>query len=221
MQIGAIFPTTEIGSDPVAIRDWCQAAESLGFGHVVAYDHVLGAVHEDREPPLPGPYTERDAFHEPLTLFAWMAGVTRSLELATGVLAIDGGLREDHQMFWRAREGEGTPRSNRGELEERQPGTRGLPGSRGHQGPQSTVEPELGFHDGHPELSSSDGLLDHPAIAGCGDAARRRARGGARGCVRRGGGCLDMSWRRLVVCATCVGITARGWSAAADDEHPR
>jgi probable F420-dependent oxidoreductase len=88
MRIGAIFPTTEIGSDPEVIRDWSQAAESLGFGHVIAYDHVLGAVHADREPALAGPYTERDAFHEPLTLFAWLAGVTTRLELATGVLIL-------------------------------------------------------------------------------------------------------------------------------------
>ncbi len=30
MQIGAIFPTTEIGNDPVAIRDWAQAAQFVG-----------------------------------------------------------------------------------------------------------------------------------------------------------------------------------------------
>jgi probable F420-dependent oxidoreductase len=88
MKIGAIFPTTEIGSDPQRIRDWSQAAESLGFQHVIAYDHVLGAVHADRVPMLAGPYTERDAFHEPLTLFAWLAAVTSRLELATGVLIL-------------------------------------------------------------------------------------------------------------------------------------
>ena len=52
MELGAIFPTTEIGNDPVAIRDWAQAAEQLGFNHIVVYDHVLGAVHAGREPPL-------------------------------------------------------------------------------------------------------------------------------------------------------------------------
>jgi probable F420-dependent oxidoreductase len=88
MKLGAIFPTTEIGSDPAAIRDWAQAAEALGFDHVVLYDHVLGAVHSGREPRLMGPYTERDAFHEPFVLFGFLAGVTRSLELATGVLVL-------------------------------------------------------------------------------------------------------------------------------------
>ena len=88
MQIGAIFPTTEIGSDPAVIRDWAQTAEGLGYSHVLAYDHVLGAVHEDREPPLGGPYTERDPYHEPFTLFGFLAGVTERLGLATGVLIL-------------------------------------------------------------------------------------------------------------------------------------
>ncbi len=88
MQIGAIFPTTELGSDPTVIRDWAQTAEGLGYSHVLAYDHVLGAVHEGREPPLGGPYTERDPYHEPFTLFGFLAGVTERLGLATGVLIL-------------------------------------------------------------------------------------------------------------------------------------
>jgi probable F420-dependent oxidoreductase len=88
VKIGAIFPTTEIGTDPAAIRDWAQAAEGLGLSHVITYDHVLGAVHAGREPKLTGPYTERDPFHEPLTLFAWLAAHTRTLVLATGVLIL-------------------------------------------------------------------------------------------------------------------------------------
>jgi probable F420-dependent oxidoreductase len=88
MQFGAIFPTTEIGSDPIAIRDWAQAAEALGYAHVITFDHVLGAEHAGRRPPLTGPYTERDPFHEPFTLFAYLAGVTRKIELATGVIIL-------------------------------------------------------------------------------------------------------------------------------------
>jgi probable F420-dependent oxidoreductase len=88
MKLGAIFPTSELGSDPAPIRDWAQAAEALGFDHVVVYDHVLGAVHAGREPRLLGPYTERDAFHEPFVLFGFLAGATRRLGLATGVLVL-------------------------------------------------------------------------------------------------------------------------------------
>jgi len=88
MKIGAIFPTTEIGSDPSAVRDWAQAAEELGYDHVIVYDHVLGAVHEGREPKLLGPYTERDAFHEPFVLLAYLAALTQRIELTTGVLIL-------------------------------------------------------------------------------------------------------------------------------------
>lgn len=88
MKLGAIFPTPEIGTDPAAIRDWAQAAEELGYDSIVTYDHVLGAVHAGREPALMGPYTERDAFHEPFVLFGYLAAVTQRIELATGVLIL-------------------------------------------------------------------------------------------------------------------------------------
>ena len=88
MKIGAVFPHLEIGNDPVVIRDWAQAVEDLGYSHILAYDHVIGAVHEHREPPLLGPYTETSAFHEPLVLFGYFAACTRRVELATGILIL-------------------------------------------------------------------------------------------------------------------------------------
>ena len=88
MKIGAVFPTTEIGNDPIAIRDWAQTAEQLGYSHVLTYDHVLGAMHEGREPPLNGPYSEADPFHEPFVLYGYLAGVTQRIELATGVIIL-------------------------------------------------------------------------------------------------------------------------------------
>lgn len=88
MQIGAVFPTSEIGNDPAVVADWAQAAEELGYGYALCYDHVLGAVHANREPPLGGPYTETDPFHEPFVLFSFLAGLTRRLEFATGVLIL-------------------------------------------------------------------------------------------------------------------------------------
>jgi probable F420-dependent oxidoreductase len=88
LKLGAVFPTTEIGSDPTAIRDWIQTAEGLGYAHVIVYDHVLGAEHAGREPRLTGPYTERDPFHEPLTLLAYLAALTTRVELCTGVVIL-------------------------------------------------------------------------------------------------------------------------------------
>ena len=43
MHIGVVFPQTEFGNDPAAIRDYAQQAEALGYTHILAYDHVLGA----------------------------------------------------------------------------------------------------------------------------------------------------------------------------------
>lgn len=56
MQIGVTFPQTEIGSDPGAVREYAQAAESLGFKHILAYDHVVGA-NPSSHPNLTGPST--------------------------------------------------------------------------------------------------------------------------------------------------------------------
>lgn len=88
MQLGAVFPTSDIGSDPGAIRAFAQGVEELGLTRLVTYDHVLGAEHAERDPKLWGPYTERDAFHEPFVLFGYLAAVTRTIELEVGVLVL-------------------------------------------------------------------------------------------------------------------------------------
>src|SRR5262249_41370679 len=88
MEIAAVFPTCEIGDDPGAIRAWAQAAEDLGYAHVVIFDHVVGAVHEHRAPPLWGPYDETIPFHEPIVLCGFLAAMTTHIGLATGVLVL-------------------------------------------------------------------------------------------------------------------------------------
>lgn len=87
MRIGAIFPQTEIGSDPIVIRDWAQAVEGMGFTHILAYDHVLGASTATR-PNWTGSYSSEDAFHEPFVLFGYLAGLTTRVELVTGVIIL-------------------------------------------------------------------------------------------------------------------------------------
>jgi len=88
MEIGVVYPQIELGEDPNAVRRIGKAVEDLGFDYLLAYDHVLGAVHDDRTPPLPGPYTERDPFHDPLVMFGYLAGITERIGLATGVLVL-------------------------------------------------------------------------------------------------------------------------------------
>lgn len=88
MEIGAVYPQIELRGDPAAVRRIGKAVEDLGFYHLLAYDHVLGAVHADRTPPLAGPYTENDPFHDPFVLFAYLAGLTERLRFATGILIL-------------------------------------------------------------------------------------------------------------------------------------
>ena len=87
MRVGVVFPQTEIGADPHYIRDYGQAAEDLGFFHILAYDHVIGANSASR-PTWRGPYSHIDIFHEPLVLFAYLAGVTRTIEFCTGIIIL-------------------------------------------------------------------------------------------------------------------------------------
>jgi probable F420-dependent oxidoreductase len=88
MKVGVVYPQIELGGDPNAVRRIGKAVEDLGFDYLLAYDHVLGAVHENRTPPLPGPYTERDPFHDPFVMFGYLAGITERIGLATGVLVL-------------------------------------------------------------------------------------------------------------------------------------
>lgn len=87
MRIGVVFPQTEFRHDPVAVRDYAQTAEGLGYSHIIAYDHVLGA-NPQRPGGWSGPYTHTDTFLEPFVLFAYMAAVTTTVELAPGVLIL-------------------------------------------------------------------------------------------------------------------------------------
>ena len=86
MRVGAVFPQTEIGNDPGDIRRWATAVEELGYDHILAYDHVLGAS-TDTRPDWRG-YTSEDPFHEVFVLFGYLAAITRSVELATGALVL-------------------------------------------------------------------------------------------------------------------------------------
>ncbi|MDQ1435110.1 MAG: hypothetical protein QOF59_1926, partial [Actinomycetota bacterium] len=88
MQIGVVYPQIELRGDPDAVRRIGRAVEDLGFAHLLAYDHVLGAVHADRTPPLTGPYTEHDPFHDPFVMFAYLAGITERIDFATGILIL-------------------------------------------------------------------------------------------------------------------------------------
>ena len=88
MEIGVAYPQIELRGDPAAVREFGSAVEGLGFDHILAYDHVLGAVHADRAPQLTGPYTEHDPFHDPFVMFAYLAGITERIHFTTGILIL-------------------------------------------------------------------------------------------------------------------------------------
>ena len=87
MRIGVVFPQTEFPSDPAAIKDYAQTAEGLGFQHIIAYDHVLGA-NPNRPGGLNGPYTHLSAFQEPFILFSYLASVTHTIEFTTSIIIL-------------------------------------------------------------------------------------------------------------------------------------
>jgi probable F420-dependent oxidoreductase len=95
MKIGVVFPQTEIGNDPAAIRDYTQTAEDLGYSHILAYEHVLGAaptpeniLRNGYDGTWRGPYTHETPFHEPFVLFAYLAGITTRIGFLTGILIL-------------------------------------------------------------------------------------------------------------------------------------
>ena len=83
MQLNAMFPTRDIGTDPAKIRDWAQAAEDLGFAYIEVPDHVFGATARDGWTPL---YNEKDPFHETFVTLGFLAAVTKRIRLSSGVL---------------------------------------------------------------------------------------------------------------------------------------
>ena len=87
MKLGVVFPQIEFGSDAIAIKDYAQTAEGLGYEYLLAYDHVLGA-NPNRPGGWTGPYTYKNPFHEPFVLFGYLAGLTQTLQLVTGILIL-------------------------------------------------------------------------------------------------------------------------------------
>ena len=86
MELGAGFPQRAIGSDNGALRDYVQGVEQLGYTHIRAADHVLGADASQYE--LEGPYTHHAIFREPLVMFGYVAALTSRIKLITSVLIL-------------------------------------------------------------------------------------------------------------------------------------
>ncbi len=87
MKIGVVFPQTEIGASPLGVRKYAVAIERLQFNHILVYDHVVGADPKGY-PGWKGPYTSESQFHEPMVLFGFLASITESVELVTGIVIL-------------------------------------------------------------------------------------------------------------------------------------
>jgi len=84
MRIGVTLPQTEIGGSVADLRQYAEGVEQLGYDHLLAFDHVVGAdtsVHQN----WTGPYDIDSTFHEPLVLFGFLAGITK-LELVPAII---------------------------------------------------------------------------------------------------------------------------------------
>jgi alkanesulfonate monooxygenase SsuD/methylene tetrahydromethanopterin reductase-like flavin-dependent oxidoreductase (luciferase family) len=91
VMLGTNLPEHLIGTDPGALQEFLAAIEDLGYGYVTVGDHVVGAdlsVRPDWKPYLGKEpiYDQHTPWHEPLVLFGYLAALTRTLELATGIL---------------------------------------------------------------------------------------------------------------------------------------
>ena len=86
MQLGSLLPLGDIGGEPAVVREYAQAAETIGYHFVEAPDHVLGVNAASR--PGWDRNTSADLFHDPFVLFGYLAGCTRKLEFSTGVLIL-------------------------------------------------------------------------------------------------------------------------------------
>ena len=87
MKLGVSLPLTDIGEDPIIIRDFAQQAEELGYKHLAAADHVLG-VNAKNRPHWGDRNTSDDCFHDPFVLFGFLAACTKNIEFTTQVLIL-------------------------------------------------------------------------------------------------------------------------------------
>ena len=86
-RVGVVIPQLEIEHDAIAIKDFGQALEGLGYDYIAASDHIVGA-DSTKRPGWQGLYDHTSSFHEPLVLFSYLAGVTRTLKFTAAVIVL-------------------------------------------------------------------------------------------------------------------------------------
>jgi probable F420-dependent oxidoreductase len=87
MKIGTMIPAQELGTDPIALRDFVQGAEDMGFDYLQLTDHVL-QIDPHGNPDIFAPYTIKDAFQEPFVTFGYVAACTNTIGMGTAILIL-------------------------------------------------------------------------------------------------------------------------------------
>ncbi len=87
MKIGVVFPHDTIEPEFGAIKAYAVAVEEMGFSHILSYDHVIGAARTNR-PDWGRKYDVDSKFHEAIALLSFIAGITSTIGLATGVMIL-------------------------------------------------------------------------------------------------------------------------------------
>src|SRR5262245_25817705 len=83
MRLHAFFRSRDIGTDRAKSRDWSRAADGRGYAAHGVAGHVVGATARDGWTPL---YHEQDPFHETFVTLGFLAAVTRTIRLSSGIL---------------------------------------------------------------------------------------------------------------------------------------
>jgi probable F420-dependent oxidoreductase len=86
VQTGAVLAQNDVG-DAGALRAYAQAIQDLGYDFLVTADHVVGA-DAAAYPELERVYPISNVLHEPLTLYAFIAGVAPRLGLLSSVVIL-------------------------------------------------------------------------------------------------------------------------------------
>jgi len=87
VQTGVVFPQTEFSADLGGVRAFAEAAQDLGFEYLITADHVLGA-DPAGHPGWDRPYRHDTVIHEPMVLFAYLAGIVPKLGFMPNVIIL-------------------------------------------------------------------------------------------------------------------------------------
>ncbi len=88
MKFGISYPDAEIGTDRILIRDFAQAVEEMGYSHISVHDHVIQSATPRETVDMAKYYTRDFPHHEPMTVMAFLAGVTETIGINPAIVIL-------------------------------------------------------------------------------------------------------------------------------------